>query len=397
MAYATVRRLGRLQALAEQLNARRPPPRLAALQWVALGQLQEPLRPPAVIVDQAVIAARGLSRAPGAAAAGFLNATLRRFLRDRERLLETVMRQASARHDYPDWWLQKLMLSWPAQWEQVAQIDHQQAPLALRVNRRHITPEAYQAVLAQAGMSSRHVGPEAIVLDQAVPVDELPGFARGDVSVQDPGAQLAAHFLDLAPGQRVLDACAAPGGKTCHILELADVDLVALDIETARCTRIHENLKRCALPVPPGRVRVLTADAAHPERWWDGQMFDRILLDAPCSASGIVRRHPDIPWLRRRGDLNTLAQQQSVLLYALWPLLRPGGKLVYATCSIFPEEGDAIVTAFVQAQPDSERVSLSWTWADGSNETVAQLLPTSGLLREHDGFFYACLTKKPVH
>ncbi len=394
MAYLTVRRLGRLNALAERLNARRPQPRLGALQLVALAQLLEPLRPAAIVVDQAVMAARSLARAPSNAASGFMNATLRRFLRDRESMLAAVLEQPEARFDYPEWWLQALAAAWPEQWQAIAQVSNQPAPLALRVNRRRTTPEAYCQTLAAAGIGAHWVGPEAVVLAKALPVEKIPGFAQGEVSVQDPGAQLAAHLLDLAPGQRVLDACAAPGGKTCHILELADVELVALDLEAARCARIQENLQRSGLPVAPARVRVLTADAAHPGRWWDEQPFDRILLDAPCSASGIVRRHPDIPWLRRRGDIATLAGQQRALLDALWPLLKAGGKLLYVTCSVFPEEGEAIVSGFVSEHSECQRLPLEWTWSDGLTEPIAQLLPRSAALREHDGFFYACLTKR---
>ncbi len=394
MAYHAVRRLGRLQALAARLNARRPMPRLAALQGVALAQLLDPVRPAAIVVDQAVAAARSLSRGPGGAAAGFLNATLRRFVREREALLAATDGDPVARFEHPDWWLGLLQQAWPEDWRAIAEAGNVQAPLVLRVNRRRTTPTDAAGRFALAGLPSRPVGPEALALGRAVPVDAIPGFADGEVSVQDAGAQLAARLLDVADGQRVLDACAAPGGKTAHLLELADVDLLALDVDPARCARIEQTLRRLRLPAGAGRVEVRAADAARPHAWWDGRAFDRILLDAPCSASGIVRRHPDVRWLRRRGDLATLLVQQRRLLGALWPLLAPGGKLLYVTCSVFPDEGEAVVDRFAAGRTDCVRLPLDWVWPDGRREPVAQLLPQSGATREHDGFFYACLTKR---
>lgn len=394
MAYHAVRRLGRLQAIAARLNARRPMPRMAALQLVALAQLLEPIRPAAIVVDQAVAAARSLSRGPGGAAAGFLNATLRRFGRERDALVAATQADPVARWDHPAWWLETLQRAWPDDWMRIAEAGASQAPLVLRVNRRRATPEAVAARLAEVGLPSRSVGPEALALGRAVPVDAIPGFADGEVSVQDAGAQMAAHLLDVADGQRVLDACAAPGGKAAHLLELADVDLLALDVDPARCARIEETMRRLRLPAGAGRIEVRAADAARPEGWWDGRPFDRILLDAPCSASGIVRRHPDVRWLRRRGDIATLVLQQRRMLEALWPTLAPGGKLLYVTCSVFPDEGEAVVDRFAAGCADCVRLPLDWVWPDGRREPVAQLLPQSGAMREHDGFFYACLTKR---
>ncbi len=394
MAYHAVRRLGRLQAIAARLNTRRPMPRMAALQLVALAQLLEPIRPAAIVVDQAVAAARSLSRGPGGAAAGFLNATLRRFGRERDSLVAATDADPVARWDHPAWWLEMLQRAWPDDWMRIAEAGASQAPLVLRVNRRRATPESVAARLAQAGLPSRPVGPEALALERAVPVDAIPGFADGEVSVQDAGAQMAAHLLDLADGHRVLDACAAPGGKAAHLLELAEVDLLALDVDPARCARIDATMRRLRLPAGAGRIEVRAADAARPEGWWDGRPFDRILLDAPCSASGIVRRHPDVRWLRRRGDIATLVLQQRRMLEALWPTLAPGGKLLYVTCSVFPDEGEAVVDRFAAGRADCVRLPLDWVWPDGRREPVAQLLPQSGATREHDGFFYACLTKR---
>lgn len=393
MAYQTIRRLGRAQALAASLNRRTPDQPLLALQWVALSQLLDPIRPPAIIVDQAVLAARRID--PGAA--GFLNATLRRFLRERDALLQATDADPQALHDHPRWWLECLQQAWPDRWEAIVAVDNRQAPLVLRVNARRTSLQAYLERLASASIGAQMLGPQAVALDQPLPVESIPGFAEGDVSVQDAGAQLAAPLLDLSDGQRVLDACAAPGGKTCHLLELADIDLLALDVDAERCRRIEHNLARCALPGPAarGRVEVRAADAAETEQWWDGQAFDRILLDAPCSASGIVRRHPDARWLRRRGDIATLARQQSRLLARLWPLLKPGGKLLFVTCSVFPQEGEEVVDAFVRHQDDAMRQPLHWAWADGSLEPLAALPPRSGPGREHDGFFYALLSRRP--
>jgi len=395
MAYHAARRLGRLRAIAARLNTRRPQPRLAALQLVALAQLLEPVRPAAIVVDQAVAAARSLSRGPGGGAAGFLNATLRRFGRDRGALLAALADEPVACHDHPDWWLQCLTQAYPDRWREIVDAGNARAPMVLRVNRRRTTPEAAIARLRQeAGLDARRVGPEAIALERPAPVEQLPGFAEGEVSVQDAGAQLAAHLLDARAGQRVLDACAAPGGKAAHLLELADVDLLAIDLDPARCARIEDTFVRLRLPVPPARAQVRAADALRPQAWWDGRRFDRILLDAPCTASGIVRRHPDVRWLRRRGDVATFAIQQLRMLQALWPLLVPGGKLLYVTCSVFPDEGEAVVSRFVRETADCLRLPLTWTWPDGRSEPVAQLLPRSDGSREHDGFFYACLTQR---
>lgn len=399
MAYQAVRRFGRLQALAAQLNRQPPRPPMQALQWVALAQLLEPMRAEAIVVDQAVLAAHRLAQSPGRSSgpANFLNATLRRFLRERDALLAATDADPQARFDHPDWWVQRLRQDWPQHWGAIIEQSNRQAPLVLRVNRRRTDPLAYAQRLTDAGMASRRLGPHALALEQAVPVEQIPGFAQGDVSVQDAGAQLAAEWLDLADGQRVLDACAAPGGKSCHILECADVDLLALDVDAARCARITANLERCQLPSPDARgsVTVRTADASRPDTWWDGRAFDRILLDAPCSASGIVRRHPDARWLRRRGDLTTLAHQQSRMLAALWPLLTPGGKLLFVTCSVFAQEGEAVIAAFLRQQADAIRQPLEWVWQDGTRETIGQLLPRSDPDRDHDGFFFALLTRRP--
>ncbi len=377
-----------MRELARLLNARPPAPPVAALQWVSLAQLVEPLRADAIVVDQAVAAARLDGGAP--AVAGFLNATLRRFVREREALLAQARRAQSARWNFPDWWIAQLRAEYPQDWQPILAAGNAPPPMTLRVNRRRADVDDYLARLAQAGRGARRIGPQALVLDEPCAVDALPGWAEGHVSVQDAGAQLAAPLLDPQPGERVLDACAGPGGKTTHLLELADCHVTALDVGEDRLRPVRENLARLGFA-----ATVLAGDARRPDGWWDGVPFDRILVDAPCTASGIVRRHPDIRWLRRRGDLATLSRQQSEILGALWPLLRPGGKLIYATCSVFRAEGESVIDHFLAAQPQAGRLELSWRFDADLPERVSQLLPVAKPGRNHDGFYYALLERRP--
>jgi 16S rRNA (cytosine967-C5)-methyltransferase len=422
MAYAAVRQLGRLRFLAARLNARRPAPLLGALQLAALSQLLDGRRAPAIVIDQAVAAARRLPAELGNRfSAGFINATLRRFEREREALLRAAAREPEAVHNHPGWWIRAVRKAWPDRWQQILADSLVQAPLTLRVNPRNQAPclpagagaapvsaepwgaaralEAASRRLDEARLPHRAMRPAALVLERAVPVNQLPGFAEGMFTVQDAGAQLAAPLLCPAAGDRILDACAAPGGKTTHLLQLANCRVLAIDQDPQRLGRIHDNLRRERLPVHPawpppawGAV-VLAGDACRPGDWWDGEAFDRILLDAPCSASGIVRRHPDVPWHRQRGDIATFADQQRRLLQALWPLLRPGGTLLYVTCSIFPEEGEAVIADFCSHQADCVREPVSTPWSN-SQTPLSQLLPTSTDACEHDGFFYALLSKQ---
>ena len=360
--------------------------------------------------NQAVAAARRLPEELGNRfSAGFVNATLRRFEREREALFAAAAKDPEAIHNHPAWWIAAVRRSWPQQWRQVLAASLVQAPLTLRINPRFDdgqagatgleVVEAASRRLDQAQLPHRRVGEWALALERAVPVARIPGFADGSFTVQDAGAQLAAPLLRPQAGARILDACAAPGGKTTHLLQLADCKVLAIDQDPQRAARIRENLQRERLPLtdhwPPagwGAV-VRVADARRPQDWWDGEAFDHILLDAPCSASGIVRRHPDVPWHRQRGDIATFAAQQQALLQALWPLLRPGGTLLYVTCSIFPEEGEAVIAAFCSHQADCVRQPASTSWLNGQT-TLSQLLPTSTDAREHDGFFYALLNRQ---
>jgi 16S rRNA (cytosine967-C5)-methyltransferase len=417
MGYSAMRAMGTLQFLASRLNSRKPAPLLGALQLAALAQLLDGRRAAAIVIDQSVAAARRLPEDLGNRfSAGFINATLRRFERERSSLLAQSATDLQARFNHPAWWIEAVRRAWPDDWQHVLAASLVHAPLTLRVNRRtaaqYLTEvgaawggpashfaDAVSRQLAAAKMPNRRVGEAALVLERAVSVQQIPGFAEGAVTVQDAGAQLAAPLLRPAAGDRILDACAAPGGKTTHLLQLADCEVLAIDQDVLRTGRIHENLQRERLPVhrdwpPPAWGAVVRAgDATRPQTWWDGQAFDRILLDAPCSASGIVRRHPDVPWHRRRRDIATLAGRQRSMLQALWPLLRPGGTLLYVTCSIFPEEGEAVIAAFCSHQADCVRESVSASWSDGQ-PILSQLLPTSTDTREHDGFFYALLSKR---
>jgi len=354
--------LGRL--LAKPLDAEE----VRALLLLALYRLEARPEVAHTLVDQAVVAAGELVNGRFK---GLVNGVLRNYLRRRDELLALAAADEVATHWHPDWWIGAVRRAWPDDWQAVLAAGNTPPPMALRVNRRLLTPEDYSIRLADAGIAA-HLDGGAVLLDKPVPVDRLPGFAEGLVSVQDPGAQRAAVLLAPAPGSRVLDACAAPGGKTAHLLENAELDLLALDLKPARCRRVEENLARLGLA-----ARVQAADCAQPAKWWDGRPFDAILADVPCTASGVVRRNPDAKWLRREADIASFAAAQARIVDALWPLLRAGGKLLYATCSIFPEENVGQMRRFVARHADARPVCEE------------QLLPTA----DHDGFFYCLLEK----
>lgn len=395
LAFHALRQLGRAQALRRQL-ARRPPPAAAdAILCTALAlcwRADEAPYDAFTLVDQAVEAAKRQPATGGQAS--FINACLRRFLREREALVAATDADLVARWNHPLWWIQRLQREYPQHWQQILAANNAQPPMTLRVNARRSTPGAYLRRLEAEGIGAVPVGTHGIILERARGVHAVPGFDEGVVSVQDAAAQLAAPLLlqglAAAPGSgplRVLDACAAPGGKTGHLLELADAAVTALDLDPARCERIRETLQRLGL-----QARVVAADAGDPSAWWDREPFDAILLDAPCTASGIVRRHPDVRWLRREGDIARLAQVQARLLAVLWPLLRPGGRLLYCTCSVFRAEGEAQVRAFVAHNKEAL-----------SRPAPGHLLPQGGandnplpdnLEGDHDGFYFALLEKR---
>ena len=372
LAYGTLRNLGLLDALLAELLRKPVKPALHALLLCALYQLRARPHTGHTTVDQTV---RAVSRLEPAAK-GLANAVLRNYLREAEALIARCNSEA-AHYSYPPWWIARVRAAWPQQWESVLNAGNLHPPMTLRVNRRRLTPEQYLARLAEHGLSGERIGEQAVLLERPSPIETLPGFSAGEVSVQDAGAQLAAPLLDVQPGMRVLDACAAPGGKSGHILELADCDLTALDDDPARLLRISDNLARLGFG-----ARVLRADCASPELWSDGARFERILLDAPCTASGVVKRHPDIKWLRRDSDIDRLAATQARMLDALWQLLAPSGKLLYATCSVFPQENAQAIASFLARNGAASRLPLAGL-------DTGQLLPDA----RHDGFFYALLQK----
>jgi 16S rRNA (cytosine967-C5)-methyltransferase len=295
-----------------------------------------------------------------------------------------------ARWSHPQWWIDRVRADYPADWEAILAAGNERPPLALRVNARATTREAFVAACAAVPLGAVAAGEAGVIVDPPRPVTELPGYREGWFSVQDLGAQLAAPLLQAEAGMRVLDACAAPGGKTAHLLELADVEVVALDSEPARLARVRENLAR--LRLASARVRVVAGDAGTPAAWWDARPFDRILVDVPCTASGVVRRHPDGKWLRRPGDVASFARQQARLLDALWPCLAPGGLLLYATCSVFRAENDVQIDAFLARQAGALHEPI--TFPAAVVRQGGQLLPSlPGAAHNQDGFFYALLRK----
>lgn len=338
-------------------------------------------------VTETVAAAKALGK-PWAS--GLVNAILRGFLRDRDRLLAEADRDETVAAAHPAWLLEEIKAAWPDDWRAIIAANNQRPPMTLRVNAREqqVRRDDYLAKLAQAGMTASPAphATHGVILDQPVDVERLPGFGTGEVSVQDAAAQLAAMLLDVRPGQRVLDACAAPGGKTAHLLELQpDIDLTALDSDAGRLRRVEENLRRLRL-----HARVIQGDAALPDAWWDGAPFDRILLDAPCSATGVIRRHPDIKILRRPEDIDALAQTQTRILEALWPLLKPGGMLLYATCSILPQENEQRITRFLAGHADAAEQVTGAAWGRPVS-AGRQILPGED---DMDGFFYSCVQKQ---
>jgi len=393
LSFQVLRQLGRATALRQLLASKTPPPAVDALLCSALALCwndSESAYPIHTLVNQAVEAAR--QQRSTQAQSGFVNACLRRFMREREALVLRTEADLQAKWNHPLWWVERLKVDHPSNWQALLSLAQKPAPMTLRVNTRHRSVAAYQAQLDEMGVPSQAVGAQGLQLSKALPVHQLPGFSAGHVSVQDAAAQLAAPLLmqEMDPGAawRILDACAAPGGKTGHLLELYPrAHVLALDVDASRCERIHQNLQRLGV-----QAQVLAADAGQPSTWWDGQLMDAILLDAPCTASGIVRRHPDVRWLRRPTDSGQLAKTQATLLKALWPLLKPGGRLLYCTCSVFKAEGEEGVQAFLQRNTDALLRPSPGHLIPG--------LPPAGLpvdhnpLGEHDGFYYALLEKR---
>jgi 16S rRNA (cytosine967-C5)-methyltransferase len=414
LSFHTLRWLGSATVARERLVPKPPAPNVdallvtaLALLWPAEAMQDAPKYAEHTLVDQAVTAAQ--RRMP--AAAGFINAVLRRFLRERDAIVQAVRVTPLGAYNHPLWWVDRIKADWPHAWQGLLTTANERPPMTLRINARRGTGAAYvqrlaghfrgATLLADAGL-----GGQAVVLDQACPVQQLPGFAEGEVSVQDAAAQRAARLLlcdaptaetaagtpasvTIKPGARVLDACAAPGGKTAHLLELADLDVLALDADPVRLARVQDTLNRLQL-----RATLKAGDARDPRGWWDGKRFDAILLDAPCTASGIVRRHPDVRWLRRADDVAALARIQAEMLHALWPLLAPGGRLLYATCSVFKAEGQHQIDAFLQRLPPGTAVLQPQSPGHllASRDNVTAGLPGRSPVLQ-DGFFYALIHK----
>ena len=395
--HGAIRHRALIDALLQRLAARAPAPEIGGLLAVALSQLLDDTYGEHVLVDQAVQAARDQPQMR--AAAGFVNAVLRSFLRRRDQLLPELLQDDATRLNVPPWWLQRVRHDHPGRWEGVLASAAAEPQLVLRVNRRRGDVNSYLALLREQSIAATRVGPSAVRLQRPLPVARIPGFTQGLVSVQDAAAQLAAPWLQPSDADRVLDACAAPGGKTGHLAELSDASIDAVEVDPVRARLVAENLLRLGLE--QSRVRVLVADASDPAAYWDGHPYDRILLDAPCTASGIVRRHPDIPWLRRETDVAQLATNQARLLDAVWPLLAPAGRLLYVVCSVFRQEAHEQADSFLERHPDARAVALP-----GAPGRWCQLLPTGGadaghaaclpsdLPTDHDGFFFALLEKK---
>jgi 16S rRNA (cytosine967-C5)-methyltransferase len=390
LTFQVMRRLGSAEAVRTVMAPKPPPPAVDALLVCALALLwpaaggERAAYPDHTLVDQAVHAAH--QRTP--AAVGFVNAVLRRFVRERDALVAAAEHQPVGAFNHPLWWIERMRHDWPGQWQALLREANRHPPMSLRVNARRTTAAAYVQRLGALGRSAQAVGSHTVVLGEPCPVLQLPGFVEGDVSVQDAAAQRAAPLLlgpsGLAARARVLDACAAPGGKAAHLLELADLDLLALDNDAQRLMRVQDTLNRLHL------VATLKAgDARQPAAWWDGRPFDAILLDAPCSASGIVRRHPDIRWLRRPDDIAALARIQAQMLDALWPLLAPGGRLLYATCSVFKAEGQQQIDAFLQ------RLGSGTARVDPASPGHLLPLPDNAGTGAAmpDGFYYALIHK----
>lgn len=392
VSFHAMRYLGWADAVGRELVQRYPNVLFESLLLVSLTLLKAegeaaaavpgmPVYAPHTVVDQAVTAA---SKARALAAfKGLLNGCLRRFLREREALAAAVADSPEAQWNHPGWWVKQLRVAYPQHWQAILQAANLPAPLTLRVNRRRASREQVLAAFQDAGLAAEPVGAAGLVVATPRPVVQLPGFAEGWWSVQDAGAQRAAELLAPADGMRVLDACAAPGGKTAHLLELADIDLLALDADAGRLERVGQNLDRLGLG--GDRVRLQAADAADLDAWWDGKPFDAVLADVPCTASGIVRRHPDIRWLRRENDLRRTAALQTRILDALWRTVAPGGRLLYVTCSVFPIEGTRQALEFLQRHPEARRL-----------DALGQLLPVAvdaTPAEQQDGFFYALFAK----
>ncbi len=387
LAYGSCRWFYRLQALLKQLQHKPFKPAdtdIQALVLIGLYQLLFTRIPEHAAVAETAGAARVLGKQWAVAV---VNGMLRRFQREQESMLAGIINQPQANYSQPQWFIESIRQNWPAQWRQVLEGLLLRPAFTLRVNLSRIKLEQYVARLAAAGVTARPVRgvPSALMLDSPMPVEQLPGFAEGLVSVQDAGAQLAAGLLDPQPGMRILDACAAPGGKTGHLLERApSIQVTALDLDAGRLQKVADNMQRLGYS-----ANLQQGDAGKPAGEWAEQAYDQILLDVPCSATGVMRRHPDIRILRRQSDISELAKRQRQIMDAVWPLLKPGGKMLYATCSILTQENERQVDAFVHRHKDVKVHELEYAGAVSCTHGL-QILPLNSSM---DGFYYALLEK----
>jgi 16S rRNA (cytosine967-C5)-methyltransferase len=381
LVYGVLRRHGRLTAILPLLMKKKLTDKDSDIEIIllmALFQLMDTRVPAYASVDAAVKLCRKQKKKW---AAGMVNGVLRSFLRQQAELTQKLESRPQAKYGHPQWMIDQLRKDWPEDWEDITAQNNQQAPMALRVNKQMLSVAEFGAKI-NAAASLHDTG---LMLEQAQEVNALPGFADGWFSVQDLGAQKAAVLLDVQAGQNVLDCCAAPGGKTCHMLEIEpSLNMLALDVSGQRLLRVQENLERLQLS-----AELIAADASQPDDWWRGQLFDRILLDVPCSAVGVIRRHPDIKLLRRKQDIAALIDVQQNMLQKIWPLLAPGGKLLYVTCSVFKDENEHQIERFLQQQRDAEEIKLSVDWGR-QRPYGRQIFPGDDSM---DGYYYALLSK----
>jgi 16S rRNA (cytosine967-C5)-methyltransferase len=380
LAYGAIRFLGENQFFIRKLiNKKITNKKIEALLCVALFQLNHDQSTEFTVVNEAVKAAKFINKSW---AGSFVNGVLRNFIRQKDNLKSELKNDDEAFYSYPLWWIKLIKQEYNKDWESILLNGNKHPPLTLRINVRKINLRQYEEKLKSESIEYRILGDIALELTQPIPVEKIPGFIDGEVSVQDFGAQLAAQLLDLKDGQVCLDACSAPGGKTGHMLEMADIELVSIDQEKDRLHKVKENLERLKL-----HAHLKCADLTGIKSWWNEKLFDRILLDAPCSASGVVRRHVDIKWLRRPRDIDMFAKQQKIMLQAMWQLLKKGGKLLYATCSIFPDENQRVIDDFIKEHSDAKEVK--WSVDSKYSKYENQLIPSEN----HDGFFYALFEK----
>ncbi|MCX7190791.1 MAG: 16S rRNA (cytosine(967)-C(5))-methyltransferase RsmB [Candidatus Methylopumilus sp.] len=380
LAYGAIRFLGENQFFIQQLtNKKITNKKIEALLCVALFQLNHDQSTDFTVVNEAVEAAKFINKSW---AGSFVNGVLRNFIRQKEKLQTELKNDEEAFYSYPSWWINLIKESYTKDWESILLNGNKHPPLILRINERKTNLKQYEEKLKSEAISYRVLGDIALELTQPTAVENIPGFLDGEVSIQDFGAQLAAKLLDLQDGQICLDACSAPGGKTGHMLEIADIELLSIDHQKDRLYKVKENLERLDL-----HAHLKCADLTAVNTWWNEKLFDRILLDAPCSASGVVRRHVDIKWLRRPRDIEMFAKQQEAMLEAMWQLLKKGGKLLYATCSIFNGENKKVIDRFIKEHVDAKEVK--WSVDSEYSKYENQLIPSEN----HDGFFYALLEK----